>query len=54
MKKRFGVALLSTAIITGACLAGCGNKTLFDTTFTYKYAIIQLVDGSVVKGEVET
>lgn len=32
----------------------CGNKQLFDTTYTFNYAMVKLPDGSVKKGKVET
>ena len=34
-------------------LTGC-NKTIIDTTYTFNYAIIQLPNGEVVEGRVET
>jgi hypothetical protein len=51
MKQKF-VAMLVTMMAMCA-LAGCGNYTMLDTTYTYRYAIIALPDGTVVKGEVE-
>jgi hypothetical protein len=30
-----------------------GNRTLIDTKFYYDYAIVQLADGSVIKGKVD-
>lgn len=34
-------------------LSGCGNKQIFDTTYTFTRAIISLPDGSIVEGKVE-
>lgn len=34
-------------------LAGCGNLDLFDTNFTYDYALVKWPDGSVKKIEVK-
>ena len=33
-------------------LSACGNKQLFDTTYTFSRAIISLPDGTVVEGKV--
>lgn len=33
--------------------AGCGNYQMFDTTYTYDYAIIRLQNGEVIEGKVE-
>jgi len=46
------VATLSFCLFSGGC-TGCGNKTLFDTTYTFEYAIISLPNGEVVEGEVK-
>lgn len=35
-------------------LAGCGNKTMFDTTYTFNRAVIQMPDGEIIKGDVQT
>lgn len=35
-------------------LAGCGNRQVFDTTFTFDKAIIELPNGEVVSGEVQS
>ena len=35
-------------------LAGCGNKQLIDTTFSFERAIIQLPNGEVVDGKVSS
>ena len=51
MKKRL-IAILMATMMIGA-LTGCGNHTLIDTTYTFRYGIISLPDGTVVKGEVE-
>lgn len=31
-----------------------GNRTIIDTKFYYDYAIVQLADGSVIEGKVDT
>lgn len=32
---------------------GCGNYQMFDTTYTYDYAIIRLQNGEIIEGKVE-
>lgn len=34
-------------------LVGCGNRPIFDTTYTYHYAQIKLPDGKLVEGRVK-
>ena len=43
--------LISAALALG--LAGCGNLDMFDTNYTYHYAITKWPDGTVKKIEVE-
>ena len=50
--KRFIVSMIAT-LVTIITLTGC-NKTIIDTTYTFNYAIIQLPNGEVVEGRVET
>lgn len=45
-------AMLSICLLSSGC-TGCGNKTLLDVTYTYKYAIISLPNGEVVEGKVK-
>lgn len=55
MKKIISVLLAVVMVLSIVCgLAGCGNKQLFDTTYTFDTAIISLPDGVVVKGEVDS
>ena len=53
MKKKIALLLCISAIAIGG-VAGCGNKDMFDTVYTYDYAIIKLPNGEVVEGKVET
>jgi hypothetical protein len=32
----------------------CGNQQLFDTTYTFNEAIIELPDGTIVRGDVDS
>lgn len=48
--------ILLSIILTLAiafCLTGC-NKQLIDTTYSFNYAIIQLPDGTIVEGKVQS
>ena len=47
------------AIIIGGCLmtwglTGCGNKDMWDTVYTFDYAIIKLPNGEIIEGEVDS
>lgn len=54
--KRTATVILALMIV--ACsifaLSGCGNKQIFDTTYTFTRAIISLPDGTVIDGKVES
>ena len=49
MKKVFAVILLLVVM----CMCGC-NKQIIDTTWKYDRAIIQLPDGTIVDGKVDS
>lgn len=51
MKKRF--LQISILLLMGITLSACGNKTFFDTTYTFNHAQIELPDGTVKTGEVK-
>lgn len=53
MKKKI-ITLLLAAVFAIGTLTGCGNKDIWDTVYTFDYAIIQLPNGEVVEGEVES
>ena len=48
MKKGIIVSLLSLLVLTGC------NKQVVDLTYTYNYAIIQLPNGEVVEGKIQS
>ena len=50
MKK---IITIICGVIMLPCLFGCGNKTIFDTTYTFDKAIIYLPDGKIIEGEVQ-
>lgn len=51
MKKLLAILLVLVMVV--ALFAGCGNKQVFDTIYTYDRAIISLPDGTVITGEVQ-
>lgn len=51
MKKRL-IAVM-TAVLTIGVFVGCGNHTIIDTTYTFRYGIISLPDGTIVEGKVD-
>lgn len=52
MKKRT-LALILAATLTIGGLTGCGNKDMWDTVYTFDYAIIKLPNGEIIEGEVD-
>lgn len=50
MKKK----LLLVAAVVGLLTCGFGNKQLLDITYTFDSAILQLPNGEVVEGKVES
>lgn len=50
MKKILFVLLAIMMLV----LTGCGNQQIFDMTYTFNYAIIELPNGEVVEGKVQT
>lgn len=52
MKKLISI-LLAVVMIVCLCCA-CGNRTTFDTTWTFKQAVIFLPDGEKIEGAVST
>lgn len=49
MKK---LAIITTVVGGLLVFTACGNKQLLDTTYTFKYAMVKLPDGTVKKGKV--
>ena len=41
-------------LLVAFLLTGCGNYQMIDLQYTYNYAIIQLQNGEIVEGEVES
>ena len=51
MKKKMLVGLvMGLALFMG----GCGNRDMIDTVRTYDYAIMQMPDGRIVEGDVQS
>lgn len=51
MKKIIAAAFIITALLA---LASCGNKAIFDTEYTFDYAMVSFPDGRTEKIEVDT
>lgn len=51
MKKIIGIICMIVMLLS---LTGCGNKTFLDATYTFDRAIIQMPNGEIVEGEVQT
>lgn len=49
MKKTIAVALIIALLLA---LASCGNKAIFDTEYTFDYAVVSFPDGRVEKIEI--
>lgn len=52
--KRKIVALLLGLTLAISTLTGCSNKDVWDTVYTFDYAIIKLPNGEVVEGKVQS
>lgn len=51
MKKLFAL-ILTIIIIMVIAMTGCGNRQVFDTTYTFERAIVSLPNGEVIEGKV--
>ena len=51
MKKILTTLMITLLMVI--TLSGCGNKQIFDTTYTFNKAIIALPNGDIVEGKVE-
>lgn len=51
MKKILLGTLCCLSLLT---LSGCGNKQVFDTTYTFNKAIIELPDGTIKEGKISS
>ena len=52
MKKILATLMITLLMLI--TLAGCGNKQVFDTTYTFNKAIIVLPNGKTIEGKVES
>ena len=48
MKK---ILCLLLVVVLATALCACGNKQLFDTTYSFEYAYVALPNGEVVEGK---
>lgn len=49
-KKLLAIVLLGLSIVW---LAACGNMDVLETTSTFNYAKVKMVDGQIVEGKVK-
>lgn len=55
MKKILILVLILALCVIGLSACKVGNRQIgFDTTQTFKYAVIQLGNGELIEGEIET
>ena len=54
MKHVKYIIALILVVIMMAAFVGCGNMQLWDTTYSFERAIIQLPNGQVVEGPVDS
>lgn len=52
MRKKIMCLTATVITILGLCV-GCGNKDIWDTNYTYDWAIIRLQNDEVVEGKVD-
>lgn len=53
MKKKI-ITVILLLLAVALIFTACGNKQVFDTTYTFNYAIIRLQDNKVVEGKVQS
>ena len=54
MKRNFKIVIVMImAIVFAFTLTGCGNRDMFDTVYTYDYAIVNFPDGTSEKIEIK-
>lgn len=53
MKKKI-VALLLGLALAVSTLTGCSNQDVWDAVYTFDYAIIELPNGEVIEGKVQS
>ena len=49
-----GITLAILCLIVSGSISACGNKSVFDTTYTFNRAIVKLADGTIVDGRVQS
>ena len=54
MKKIKYLSLVIMITLLISSLTGCGNKTLFDTTYSFEEVIAVLPNGEVIEGKLDS
>ena len=52
MIKKASMAIIAVLLIIS--LIGCGNKVLFDTTYSFEEVIAVLPDGTIISGKLDS
>lgn len=50
--KKFKIIIAT--MCAALSLSACGNRQIFDTTYTFDRAIISMPDGTVIEGKVQS
>ena len=50
--KKFKIIVATMCVALS--LSACGNRQIFDTTYTFDRAIISMPDGTVIEGKVQS
>lgn len=52
--KRNTIIIILAVLLLVTVLVGCGNRQLFDTTYTFKYAYVTWQDGTSERKEIKS
>ena len=52
MKRTLTTILI--ALLVAITLSSCGNKQIFDTTYSFDKAIISLPNGEIIEGKIDS
>ena len=54
MRKFKKVLVVVFSILMGMFVSGCGNRQIMDLTYTFNRAIIELPNGEIIEGKVDS
>ena len=52
--KKILISVLVLVVLVLAIFTSCGNRQIFDTTYSFDRAIVWLPNGETIEGEVES